>query len=120
MKRKKNPSKPPKSRKPRKSFSLLTGKVQMTRDGFVFVIIDGEDEDVFVKASKTRHALHGDIVKVAITREKSETHRREGEIVEIVEHSKIQFVGVLHRAGPQAWVLMQSLTMPYDILLDVD
>ena len=92
----------------------------MTRDGFVFVIIDGEDEDVFVKASKTRHALHGDIVKVAITREKSETHRREGEIVEIVEHSKIPFVGVLHIAGPQAWVLMQSRTMPYDILLDVD
>ena len=120
MKRKKNPSKPSKSRKPRKSFSLLTGKVQMTRDGFVFVIVDGEDDDVFVKASKTRHALHGDIVKVAVTREKSETHRREGEIVEIVEHSKIPFVGVLHVAGPYAWVLMQSRTMPYDILIDLE
>ena len=118
MKRKKNPSKLGKSRKPRKSVSLLTGKVQMTRDGFVFVIIDGEDDDVFVKASKTRHALHGDIVKVAVTREKSEQHRREGEIVEIVEHSKIPFVGILHVAGGQAWVLMQSRTMPYDILLD--
>ena len=92
----------------------------MTRDGFVFVIIDGEDEDVFVKASKTRHALHGDIVKVAVTKEKSETHRREGEIVEIVEHSKIPFVGILHIAGPMAWVLMQSRTMPYDILLDAE
>lgn len=120
MKRKKNPQKAGKSRKPRKSFSLLTGKVQMTRDGFVFVIVDGEDEDVFVKASKTRHALHGDIVKVAVTREKTEQHRREGEIVEIVEHSKIPFVGILHIMGPQAWVLMQSRTMPYDILLDAE
>ena len=120
MKRKKNPPKPVKNRKARKSFSLLTGKVQMTRDGFVFVIVDGEDDDVFVKASKTRHALHGDIVKVAVTREKSELHRREGEIVEIVEHSKIPFVGILHIMGPQAWVLMQSRTMPYDILLDAE
>ena len=54
MKRKKNPSKLGKSRKPRKSFSVLTGKVQMTRDGFVFVIVDGQDDDIFVKASKTR------------------------------------------------------------------
>ena len=119
MKRKKNPSKLGKSRKPRKSFSLLTGKVQMTRDGFVFVIVDGEEEDVFVKASKTRHALHGDIVKVAVTKEKTDRQRREGEIVEIVEHSKIPFVGVLHVSGPYAWVLMQSRTMPYDILLDM-
>ena len=90
----------------------------MTRDGFVFVIVDGEEEDVFVKASKTRHALHGDIVKVAVTKEKTDRQRREGEIVEIVEHSKIPFVGILHIMGPQAWVLMQSRTMPYDILLD--
>ena len=120
MKRKKNPSKLGKSRKPRKSFSVLTGKVQMTRDGFVFVIVDGQDDDIFVKASKTRHALHGDIVKVAVTKEKSDRQRREGEIVEIVEHSKIPFVGILHVAGFQAWVLMQSRTMPYDILIDAE
>ncbi len=92
----------------------------MTRDGFVFVIVDGQDDDIFVKASKTRHALHGDIVKVAVTKEKSDRQRREGEIVEIVEHSKIPFVGILHVAGFQAWVLMQSRTMPYDILIDAE
>ena len=39
-----------------KSRPIFTGKVQMTRDGFIFVVIEGQ-EDVFVKASKTRQAL---------------------------------------------------------------
>lgn len=54
----------------------VTGKVQMTRDGYVFVIIEGEpDNDVFVKASKTRGALNGDIVKCAVTSEKKGSRR---------------------------------------------
>lgn len=111
----------------------VTGKVQMTRDGYVFVIIEGEpDNDVFVKASKTRGALNGDIVKCAVTSEKKEAgeangrgrkdaaRRREGEIIEIVERSHKPFVGVLHIVGRQAWVLMQSRNMPYDICIDFD
>ena len=110
----------------------VTGKVQMTRDGYVFVIIEGEpDNDVFVKASKTRGALNGDIVKCAVTSERKEASeggrgrkdaakRREGEIIEIVERSRKPFVGVLHIVGRQAWVLMQSRNMPYDISIDFD
>ncbi len=110
----------------------VTGKVQMTRDGYVFVIIEGEpDNDVFVKASKTRGALNGDIVKCAVTSERKEASeggrgrkdaakRREGEIIEIVERSHKPFVGVLHIVGRQAWVLMQSRNMPYDISIDFD
>ena len=98
----------------RKKFPLMTGKVQMTREGFAFVIAEGE-EDVFVKASRTRGALNGDIVSVAVTREKTEKTRREGEVVDIIERSRKPFIGVLHVVGDQAWVLMQSRFMPYDI-----
>ena len=99
----------------KKVFPQVTGKVQMTREGFAFVITEGEEDDVFVKASKTRGALNGDIVRVAVTREKTERTRREGEVIEIVERSRKPFIGVLHIVGNQAWVLMQSRFMPYDI-----
>ena len=99
----------------RKVFPQYTGRVQMTRDGYIFVIIDDQDDDVFVKASKTRHALNGDTVKVAVTREKAKDKRREGEVVEIVQRAVKPFVGIYHRVGAQAWVLMQSKSMPYDI-----
>ena len=113
QKRKKNAS-------GKKVFPEYTGKVQMTREGFIFVTVEGQDDDIFVKASKTRHALNGDIVRVAVTGGKGRDRRREGEVIEIVEHSGKPFVGILHLVGAQGWVLMQSKTMPYDIEVDID
>ena len=95
----------------------MTGKVQMTREGYAFVISEGDEDDVFIKASKTRGALHGDKVVAVVTREKTDRQRREGEIVEIVERSPRPFIGILHIVGDQAWVLMQSRFMPYDIAI---
>ncbi len=96
------------------------GTAMMSREGFVFVRIEGQEEDVFVKASKTRGALHGDTVRVAVTQEKDgSAKRRSGEIIAIVERSKKPFVGILHIVGKQAWVLMSSKTMPYDISVPV-
>ncbi|MCF0175905.1 MAG: RNB domain-containing ribonuclease, partial [Bacteroidales bacterium] len=66
-----------------------------------------------------RGALNGDMVRVAVTREKTEKSRREGEIVAIVERSAKPFVGILQVAGRQAWVIMQSRNMPYDISIPV-
>ena len=103
-------------KKEKKVFPVVTGKVQMTREGYAFVIVEGEDDDVFVKASKTRGALHGDTVRVTVTREKTDK-RREGEIIEVIERSPKPFIGVLHVVGNQAWVLMQSRFMPYDITI---
>ena len=112
QKRKKNQGK--------KVFPQFTGKVQMTREGFIFVMVEGQDDDIFVKASKTRQALNGDIVRVAVTREGGKGKRREGEVVEILERSGRPFVGILHFVGAQAWVLMQSKFMPYDIAVDIE
>ena len=96
---------------------MVEGKVQMTREGYAFIIIEGEEDDVFVKASKTRGALNGDIVRVAVTREKTDRQRREGEVTAIIERSPRPFIGILHIVAGQAWVLMQSRFMPYDITI---
>ena len=104
-----------------KELPQFVGKVQMTREGFIFVIVEGQEDDIFVKASKTRHALQGDLVRVAVTRQKGgDNRRREGEVVEILERSTRPFVGFYHTVGAQAWVLMQSKTMPYDIQVDAE
>ena len=108
----------------KKVFPQVTGKVQMSREGFIFVIPevegDAEREDVFVKASKTRHALNGDVVRVSVTKQgdKAKGKRCEGEVVEILQRSNKPFVGIYHSVGSQAWVLMQSKLMPYDIEVD--
>ena len=112
-------------------FAQETGTVRMTRDGFVFVTVEGQDDDVYVPANKTRRALDGDTVRVAVTRDrvsrsydragqKTLSHRREGEIIEVLQRSGRQFVGIFHTVGAQAWVLMQSKNMPYDIQVDAE
>ncbi|MBR5256751.1 MAG: ribonuclease R [Bacteroidales bacterium] len=123
IKRRRNGGRPaaPKGRKKKvRIVPEFTGTAMMSREGFVFVRIEGQEEDVFVKASKTRGALHGDTVRVAVTQEKDGVaRRRSGEIIEIIERSKKPFVGILHIVGKQAWVLMSSKTMPYDISVPV-
>ncbi len=100
----------------KKVFPVVEGKVQMTREGYAFVIVEGDEDDVFIKASKTRGALHGDKVRATVTREKTDK-RREGEITEIIERSPRPFIGILQIVGTQAWVLMQNRFMPYDIMI---
>ena len=114
----------------KKFVPVFEGRVQMTREGFIFVIVDGQDDDIFVKASKTRNALDGDIVKVAVTKQggakaapragEKAVRKREGEVIEIVQRSGKQFVGIYHTVGAQAWVMMQSKNMPYDIEVDAE
>lgn len=99
----------------------------MTREGFAFVRVEGEDEDIFVPASKTRGALNGDLVRVSVTKEKApatkkskstKEGRREGCVVDVLERSEKPFIGIFHSSGKGAWVLMQSRVMPYDIEVD--
>ena len=112
--------KSPEAKKAKRVAAEYVGKVTMTRDGQVYVKVEGEDEDIFVKAPKSMHALHGDTVRVAITREKSRAiDRREGKIIDIIERNQAPFVGVLHIVGKNAWVLMSSKTMPYDIMVPI-
>ena len=117
-KRKNSPNR--KNHKKARVVPEFEGRVLMSREGFAFVRIDGQEEDVFVKATKTRGALHGDLVRVAVTQEKGGMNkRRSGEIIAIVERSDRPFVGILHIVGKQAWVLMSSKTMPYDISVPI-
>ena len=102
----------------KKQLPEVAGKVQMSRDGFIFVLPEDGSEDIFVKASKTMHALNGDTVRVALSREGGKDHRREGKVTAIVARSTRPFVGVMHFVGAQGWVLMQSKSMPYDIEVD--
>jgi ribonuclease R len=103
-------------KKKERALTECEGTVMMSRDGRVYVRIPDRADDVMIKSSRTRGALNGDRVKIVITRD---GRKAEGEILTILERTKKPFVGVLHVVGAQAWVLMQSKYMPYDITVRV-
>ena len=103
-----------------KSQEELEGVVSLARDGFGFVVVEGDDNDIFVTQNKLRGALNGDRVKVLVTRKGGEKHRREGEVVKIIERSKRPHIGILTVRGNQAWAIIESARMPYDIRIPIE
>ena len=96
-----------------------TGIARMTRDGFLFVSVEGMEEDIYVGVGKTLGALNGDTVRVALIKPRGKVRRKEGRVTKILARSEKPFVGILHIVGHQAWVLMSSKFMPYDITVPI-
>ena len=104
----------------RKIIEMVEGTVQMTREGFGFVIVPDREDDIFIPQNRMLHALNGDSVRVAVTRKKDAKHKMEGEIVAILERSKKPFIGILQILGEQGWVIVESRVMPYDIMVPLN
>ena len=98
---------------------LVTGTIDLTNNGAAFVVVDGKDEDIYVAASKLRHALNGDIVTVRITSGGGRKHC-EGEVVEIVKRRREQFVGIVEISKHYAFLVPDKTQMPYDIFIPLD
>ena len=104
----------------RKIHEMVEGTVQMSREGFGFIIVPDREDDIYVPQKYMLHALNGDLVRVAVTRKKDAKHRAEGEVVAILERSKKPFIGILQILGQQGWVIVENRYMPYDIQVPLD
>lgn len=102
-------------RKAKEAAIEVVGKVNMTREGYAFLTIDSSKEDLFIPARKLRGSLHGDTVRAAVIKKRSNNGRVEGEVISIIKRREIPFIGVLHIRGEEAWVISESKHMPYDI-----
>jgi len=96
--------------------TAITGKVDMKQTGKAYVIPEDKTEDVFISATNTNHALHGDIVKVFLFPVRK-GHKREGEIIEILQRNKRQFVGIIESSKNFAFLSPDSSTMPVDLFI---
>lgn len=92
----------------------ITGTVDMKSTGKAYVIPDEEGEDIFIAANNTGKALHGDKVKVAMF-PKRKSKKNEGEIIEIIQRAKTDFVGIFSLSHGFAFVISDRQNMPLDI-----
>lgn len=96
--------------------TLVQGKVDMKQTGKAYVIVKELDDDVFISANNTGHALHGDTVKVRLFPIRKD-HKLEGEIIEVLQRFKQQFVGKIQISGKFAFLIPDEANMPYDIFI---
>jgi ribonuclease R len=73
----------------------LKGKLDISRSGMGFVIVEGQEKDIMVKPNDFGKAFHGDIVSVEISKNAANGKRVEGKVVDIAERKQTEFIGNL-------------------------
>ena len=71
----------------------VTGKLDVSRNGMGYVMVEGMERDVIVRPNNLGRAFNGDIVKVQFSKASLTGRRAEGIITEVVERKQTTFVG---------------------------
>ncbi|NND88948.1 MAG: RNB domain-containing ribonuclease, partial [Flavobacteriaceae bacterium] len=98
------------------SMNYHTGVVDLTSRGQGYVIIEGMEEDVFIKNKNLNKALNGDTVEVYIFK-RSKGGKIEGEITNILKRKRKEFVGVITVSDRFAFVECIGYNMYTDIFI---
>lgn len=87
---------------------LLKGKLDISRSGMGFVIVDGLEQDIIVRPNDFNHAFNGDTVRVEVAKHQAKGKRTEGVIVDVIERKQTEFVGALQAGKGFAFFIPAS------------
>lgn len=97
----------------------IEGEIQLTAKGVGFLLsANKEDEDIYISPSYTGQAMNGDTVRVAIT--KKGNRRTEGQVVEIIQRDKTQFVGTIDLHPKFAFFIPDNQRTGVDIYIPIE
>src|SRR5579871_896195 len=88
--------------------NLLTGKLDVTRSGMGFVIVEGREQDILVRPTDFHTALHGDTVRVRLVSTGGRSGRAQGEVTEVVERKQLEFLGRIEISQAFAFFIAES------------
>ena len=95
------------------------GKIDMTGRKTAYFVCPDLEEDVFIPTNNLNHALDKDTVKVYVyNRRKGK--KPEGEVIEVIERNKTDFVGVIDIQKNFAFVSTANPKMYTDIFIPKD
>jgi ribonuclease R len=95
---------------------FIEGVLDMTSNGNAYVMNADFEEDIFIDRSNTLNALNGDKVKVNLFASRP-GKRQEGEVVEVLERAKNEFVGTVQVSGKFAFLASEGARNGVDIFI---
>ena len=100
--------------------NYMVGTIDMKQTGKAYVIPQEEGrEDVLIAPNNTRHALHGDTVKVLMFPQRK-MHKPEGQVVEVLQRARTRFVGTIQLQSRFAFMVSDSRSMVVDIFIPLN
>ncbi|HBH21878.1 MAG TPA: ribonuclease R [Cytophagales bacterium] len=92
------------------------GKVDFVNPRFAYIIVEGLEEDIYVKAENLLYAFDDDTVKVVLLPSRR-GRKPEGKVVEIIERFRDEFVGLMDISGKHGFVIPDFRKMHQDIYI---
>lgn len=94
---------------------ILEGTISIAAKGFGFVTVATEKADVFISPNHIGQALNGDRVKIQVL--KYGKSRVEGQVIEVIERERTQFVGTIQMHEKFAFLIPDNIKMNTDIYI---
>jgi len=98
---------------------LIRGRVEGHPDGFGFVVPEEGGDDLFLSPKEMHRVLHGDRVLVRVAG-LDRRGRREGKIVEVLEHVNKFVVGRYYVEGGLGFLIAENRRINQDILVPAE
>ena len=95
---------------------FIEGIVDLTAKGSAYVVSEDLDTDVYITPKNLGHALHGDRVKVLMFAQRK-NKKPEGEIVEVLERAKTEFVGTIEMSKNFGFLVPDNKKMLVDLYI---
>ncbi len=95
--------------------NVVTGRIEITKYGRGFVIVEGFDNDLQVPRGETADALHGDTVEVAVST--GSRRKRSARVVGVVKRARSQYVCIFDQAKHVAFGLPTDPKIHIDFYL---
>jgi ribonuclease R len=117
MGRKNAKSKEKETKKRRSSgVNELKGRLEITRSGMGFVVVEGEETDILVRPTDFNTAMHGDTVRIRLKEDRS-GRRKQGVVVAVDERKQTEFIGRLEMNKGFAFFVSESDKRSPDIYI---
>ena len=87
---------------------IVKGKLDISKSGMGYVIVEGNDKDIIVRPNDFNRAFHGDIVRVQVNKGVSKDKRQEGKIIDVAERKQTEFIGNIQMSKNFAFFIPAS------------
>ena len=98
--------------------STVEGTVSANRAGYGFLRVEGLKDSVFIPPGEMRGVMHGDKLRVRLSRDSSD--RWLGEVEKVVERGVDAFLGTVEVQGRSAWVTATDRRLQLNCTLNLN
>ncbi|MBK5251595.1 MAG: ribonuclease R [Peptostreptococcaceae bacterium] len=97
--------------------NLVVGKMDMTKNGYGFVVSKTQKEDIFIPANKINGAMNGDTVVARILSKGVFNKKTDGEIVKVSKRNNEVIVGTFEENKNFGFVIPDDKKMNTDVFI---